>query len=242
MNVRQIATLSEKSIEAVLFDWGGTLAEYLGDSSRVSIRAAADQILASSLSAEFAEALALRIEKSWLARPNVTDTFESLVFETAASDQFADLTLVHLENFINCFLSLLAAEVKHPASAVDVLTSIRARGQLTAMLCNTIWPPIWHDGLLARDGLLSLLPVRVYSSQTFIRKPDPEAFFNVTKQLNVTPRHCVFVGDRGDEDIDGAAGVGMRTIWIQNMYSPPQRHRPDRIVNSLQDLVELKSL
>ena len=140
--------------------------------------------------------------------------------------------------FVDRYLALLGRKVKHNADAKSVLRQLNRRGFQTAMVCNTLWPARWHDQLLERDGLLESLPIRTYSSVTHIRKPHPEAFIAVARQLNVDPRACVFVGDRGDEDIDGATDAGMATIWVSNDYSPPRLRRPDFVTGSIGALLD----
>lgn len=46
------------------------------------------------------------------------------------------------------------------------------------------------------------------------RKPHPFAFKRAAVMLRVRADECVFVGDRPDKDIAGAAAVGMRTVRV----------------------------
>jgi putative hydrolase of the HAD superfamily len=41
-------------------------------------------------------------------------------------------------------------------------------------------------------------------------KPDPEIFLLASQNLDVTPEHCLFVGDHLEHDIAGALGAGLR--------------------------------
>lgn len=231
------AAASDPRIGAVLFDWGGTLARYLGDVPGRLLWRAADDVMPQRVSSRFADALATRIEQSWALGTCVPDTIESITTEIVEEIASPEVTGKLGTRFVKRFLSLLEEVIEHHTEAKSVLEELRSLGFQTAMLCNTIWPAVWHDQLLERDGIISLLPVRSYSSETLVRKPHPKAFQNVAARLGIDARACAFVGDRGDEDIEGAASVGMLTIWVRNDYSPPVLRAPDRVIESLNDLI-----
>jgi putative hydrolase of the HAD superfamily len=93
-----------------------------------------------------------------------------------------------------------------------LLESLRDRGLRTGLVSNT-WDPRW---LLERDleqmGLLGRLDTTVFSSDVGVRKPRPEIFYRALDELGAEPRRTVFVGDRLEADIRGAAELGMTTI------------------------------
>ena len=43
-------------------------------------------------------------------------------------------------------------------------------------------------------------------------KPQPEIFLQALQQLGVDPANAMFVGDRLEADVQGAANVGMTTV------------------------------
>jgi|GEM_PF-4398328 len=229
-----IVSDSDREVSAVLFDWGGTLAAYLGEIPQQALFTAAHDVLPQRYCEQFAESIAVRVKRSWSQGTTVSDTIESL---SAASASEVGLDVEDSCRFVDQYLKILAQDVHHVGAVKEVLKQINNRGLATAMVCNTLWPANWHDRLLERDGLLTLLRVRTYSSCTHIRKPNPEAFKYAARQLDVDTRSCIFVGDRGDEDIDGAASVGMATVWVRNHYSPPHLRRPDHIVASISNLL-----
>ncbi len=47
------------------------------------------------------------------------------------------------------------------------------------------------------------------------RKPDPLPFLTAAERLGVLPERIVFVGDRPEKDIAGAAAVGMTTVRVR---------------------------
>jgi putative hydrolase of the HAD superfamily len=54
----------------------------------------------------------------------------------------------------------------------------------------------------------------VVSAEEGISKPDPAIFDAAMSRLGVTRDAAVMVGDSWASDIVGAAGVGMRAVWL----------------------------
>jgi FMN hydrolase / 5-amino-6-(5-phospho-D-ribitylamino)uracil phosphatase len=104
------------------------------------------------------------------------------------------------------------------ADAAAVLTALRNRGLATGLLSNTLWPVSWLRENLARDGVLNLFDVMVFSSELPVAKPHPDIFRAVLDRLGgPPPEDCLFVGDRMFEDISGAQGVGMGTVALPDV-------------------------
>ena len=97
---------------------------------------------------------------------------------------------------------------------------LRERGIAVGVLSNTLWSREYHRGIFERDGVLDLLDADLYSSELAHVKPHPEAFRAICRELRVEPRRAVYVGDRIFEDVHGPQQVGMRAIWIQHSDIP----------------------
>lgn len=72
-------------------------------------------------------------------------------------------------------------------------------------------------------------------------KPDPRAFQAVLRRWGLPPDAVVMVGDSLDADIAGAAGLGMRSIWLTATLGPGARGplesvRPDAVAASLDEV------
>ena len=79
----------------------------------------------------------------------------------------------------------------------------------------------------------------VLSSETArVYKPLPGLFEEILRQLGVTPREAVYVGDRQYEDVLGATRVGMNAVWINRRGDPldPDLPAPDHQILSLSEL------
>lgn len=143
---------------------------------------------------------------------------------------------------VEAYLSAWAAVIVHDVEASAVLTGLRARGLRTGLLSNTFWPATFHQAVLRRDGLADLLTGSCFSSGLEHVKPHPAAFRAALDSVGVAdPGRAVFVGDRADDDIAGARGAGMRTIWRPDptdpFAPPPPRPAPDATITALSELL-----
>lgn len=89
--------------------------------------------------------------------------------------------------------------------------------------------------LQAIEGMLDAM---VCSEGVEAYKPGPEPFLRACELVGAAPEECVFVGDRPEADIGGAAGVGMRTVWVNRRDHtwPAGLPPPDATITTLADL------
>ncbi|MGB8696168.1 HAD family hydrolase [Acinetobacter sp.] len=69
-----------------------------------------------------------------------------------------------------------------------------------------------------------------------ISKPNPEIFLHTSRQLNIVPENCLFIGDHPVNDIQGATQAGMKALWLQGFHKTGA-HKP---INTIQNLAEIK--
>ncbi len=222
-------------IDAVLFDWGGTLSTYV-EVDLLDMWRAAARVLAPGDSEPVAAAL-LEAELHWW-HSRVRDgngtgsgTTEDLVRSVAVE------THLDVEAALQAYHDAWEVTVVHDPHAVSCLTALRERGIRTGLLSNTHWPRALHDRWLADAGLLDLLDARVYTCELAHMKPHPEAFQALLALLDVVPSRAVFVGDRPRDDVSGAQGVGMRAILLEGRPVEPFDVTPDAVLPDLADLV-----
>jgi putative hydrolase of the HAD superfamily len=127
--------------------------------------------------------------------------------------------------------------------ALPTLEALCARGYRLGLVSNTPWgtPPYLWEKQVERFGLTDLLEARAFSSAIGRRKPDPAAFRDVLARLDVAPDQAVFVGDTPEEDIAGARAAGMRTVLLVRGHPPADETSslPDAVIPALPALLSL---
>jgi putative hydrolase of the HAD superfamily len=224
-------------VEAVVFDWGGTITPFHDIDLLDLWRAAADRI-EPDRAEELARALA-EAEQQWWRRA-VADGHSGSTHELMAAACAAtgiDVERVVHDDALHAHLTAWTPHTYTDVAAPPLLRALRDRGLKTALLSNTHWPREWHEQWLARDGVLGLFDRRVYTSELTHVKPWPEAFLAALDPLGVAPERAVMVGDRKHDDIYGAQSLGMRGIWLRNDAVPGHPVTPDAEVDGLDEVL-----
>lgn len=227
-------------VEAVIFDWGGTLATY-ADIEMIDMWRLAARHLAPDREEEVCARLVAVEAASWarIAVDQRATTLSSLL-SAASAELGLDVAEAVLEEAATHHLDSWTPHVRHDPEAVPALRDLRALGLRIGLLSNTHWPRAFHESFLARDGLAELIDARCYTSELTRTKPHPEAFLTVLRSLGVTePARAVFVGDRPYDDVHGAQALGMRAVLRPNPLVPDYPVEADATVTSLRELVAL---
>jgi putative hydrolase of the HAD superfamily len=200
-------------IEAILFDWNNTLVQFTWDDDLLEEGHRAG--LAAAASDQDPEAFTVRYRELVLNGATPNDPYADLLRELGVEDADRFIDAEHV-------VWLPAHEVLGSAQAL--LDSLRSRGIKTGLVANS-WPD--PARLLRADvqafGLADLLDVIVFSEEVGFRKPQPEIFLHALSELGVEPENAMFVGDRLDADVQGAARVGMATVqalWFRADDTP----------------------
>src|SRR4029079_1626348 len=123
----------------------------------------------------------------------------------------------------------------------QTLDALRAQGRRLGIVSNTGWRTPWGDRELARVGIRDSFPVRLYSADIQIEKPDPRIFQAALAALNIAdPATALYIGDHLGADVAGAQGAGLRPAWFApaGTTAPPPAApaQPDLIVTALREL------
>ena len=237
-----------RRLDAVVFDWGGTLtvdAEVdLADLWRVAAHHLAggreDQ-------EERLVQLLLRIEEATWARvvtDQVATTLDRILDEACRASGLDVRAAVRAEAAAH-HLDRWAEHVRHRADALATLQALQDAGYRCGLLSNTHWPRAWHQRILERDGLDGYLDATTYTSELPHVKPHPSAFKAVLHALDVPdPRRAAFVGDRLFDDVWGASRLGMWTAhlptsatWPEGTIVREREVRPDAVLAELGDVL-----
>ena len=95
--------------------------------------------------------------------------------------------------------------------AIETLSRLKTDGLKIGLVSNcSVEPPvIWPRTLFA-----PFFDVTVFSSVAGLQKPDPKIYLLAIEELGVTPQDCLYIGDGDDNELTGAAVVGMHPVLI----------------------------
>jgi HAD superfamily hydrolase (TIGR01509 family) len=193
-------------LEAVLFDWNNTLVEFTWDDELLQEghRAA----LAAIGSGEDPDAFTARYRPVVLDEATPDDPYAELL-----RSLLGPLTDEQVDAWVDAEYAAWRPAHRVLGSAQALLDSLRQRGLKTGIVVNS-WPepPRLLRAAAEEYGLAQLLDVQVYSGEVGVRKPAPEIFLRALHELGVDAVDAMFVGDRLDADVQGAAAVGMTTV------------------------------
>jgi len=231
------------TVEAVIFDWGGTLSRYADIDLADMWQLAAERLARESQrSVPELRAALLAAEKRYWDGVNESQRTGTLGDILAAESRALglDVAAAVIEEAAQRHLDAWTPHVRHHADAVVTLQRLREQGIAIGLLSNTHWPESFHEHFLRRDGLAGLIDVRAYTSNMQHSKPHREAYLYVLQRLGVAAERAVMVGDRPVDDVWGAQQVGMRGIWRPHSQSPALGSVvPDAVIQRLDELPAL---
>jgi HAD superfamily hydrolase (TIGR01549 family) len=228
------------SIEAVVFDWGGTLSFY-ADIELIDMWHLAAERLALETGRdanELRDKLLAAELRYWegVKETQRTGTLSDILQEESLALGL-DVGAAVISEVANRHLDAWTPHIRHHVDAVPALTALREQGLKIGLLSNTHWPESFHEHFLERDGLSSLIDVRAYTSGMTHSKPHRVAFQHVLDRLGVPAERAVMVGDRPVDDVWGAQQVGMRGVWRPHSASPALGDvKPDAVIEHLTEL------
>ena len=94
-----------------------------------------------------------------------------------------------------------------------------------------------------RLGLRSFFSAIIISEEAGVAKPDPAIFLHALKQLGAQAGETWFVGDDPTNDIRGAAGAGLKPVWLRGIHPwPADFPTPEAQIDSLDQLLPMLAI
>jgi HAD superfamily hydrolase (TIGR01549 family) len=236
-------------IEAVIFDFGHTLVDFVLNQEvlfaahedacdLVSEYLLTEAPLAHERVLEVTTCIQQRIEES-----RFHQTLHELDLPAEFASYFTDRQPALRESMVFQVTGLarraLRSEIHLSPDNAQVLHNLRASNFRLGLVSNCAMGGDWTRDLLDDLGLLELLDVVVLSSEEEIGKPDPRLYRTAMERLDTESRQTIFVGDRLHDDIAGAQAVGMLAVLTRQFRREepvPSIAEPDVIIDRLADL------
>ena len=197
-------------LEAVLFDWGGTLARWTWS----------DELMAAGHAAGL-RAIG-REPSDELAARYVTDVLphvEEQEYRELVRGWLGQAGDAEVDAYVAAEYDAWRPAHELAATTHALLETLRGRGLRLGLVSNAFDPPELARAELARLGVLERLDAVVFSGEAGARKPEAGIFLAALEALGgVPPERALMVGDRLREDVGGAAALGMATcqaLWFE---------------------------
>jgi putative hydrolase of the HAD superfamily len=95
---------------------------------------------------------------------------------------------------------------------LETLQELRSSGYKIGLIsdCTAEVPLLWPE-----TPFVQFIDVPIFSCAVHLKKPDPRIYLLACERLGVLPQRCLFVGDGGSRELNGANAVGMDALMIR---------------------------
>jgi HAD superfamily hydrolase (TIGR01549 family) len=241
------------TINAIIFDLGGTLIEYAGPhhtwpALETPGFTAAYAVLREGgvmlpdfdvvQQAGFAR-LPWRWRQATLGEANLR--LIDLLAETLADCDVAAVSPQLLASAAEQYQAAIQRQATMIPGAPQVLASLKEAGYRLGLLSNTMFTGQAHIADLSRFGLDGYFDAMLFSGDVGKWKPTAAPFLQVAEELGVGPETAVYIGDDPASDIVGGRRAGMRTIHFQSSdrFPTPNGVTPHARIERLVELPEV---
>jgi HAD superfamily hydrolase (TIGR01509 family) len=219
-------TSAEQPIEAVVFDWDGTLV----DSKR-------------ALVASFQETTAEVLGEPF---PTAHEDVERMV-QVRGQEAFEEIAggdpelYQRIEQVFHRVYVAQQANIEPFPGALETLERLREAG--LALGVATSKARVRLDLEAGRSGIGALLDVSVSGDEVKVAKPDPEQVVAAITAIGAEPARTLYVGD-GPNDVLAGRGAGAVTVAVSFGFHPAEARAaaPDHVIDSLPELLPLAGL
>jgi HAD superfamily hydrolase (TIGR01549 family) len=126
--------------------------------------------------------------------------------------------------------------------AIEILDLVRAHSPLGLV---TNGDSAEQREKLRRCALMDYFDPLVISDDLGISKPEPAIFQQALDALGVSAHRTVYIGNSFANDVEGGAGVGIDTIWLNERGDGPPanaKYLPTATISALRELPPLLGL
>jgi len=228
-----------RHVDAVIFDWGGTLTSWHDIDFHAESLALAQAVVNADHDVEVSRA---RLHQ---AGDTIWGRSRDHQQSSTVADLFTEAGLEHDPDLLTAYFDFWEPHTLTDPDVGPLFETLRAAGVKVGVLSNTIWPREWHEQFFRRDGVHHLIDGDAYTSEIPWTKPSPHAFRAAMDAVGATdPSRCVYVGDRLFDDVWGAQNAGLRAIHVPHSVIPPTQighteGTPDAVVHRLAEIPDV---
>lgn len=236
-----------ESVEAILFDMGGTLRTRVADEElhHQSVAQFMDLLGVKGSPAAFFQQLSERARayKRW-SEETLSEAPEEEIWTRWMLPEWPPDVIEPLAVHLNqLWRSARGVRIARPDTR-EVIIELNRRGYRLGLISNTTSR---YDSphMLEELGVSDCFKTVVLSATFGRRKPDSSIFLEATRNLGVHPDRSAYVGDRLDRDVAGARQAGFAmTIIIQEpedtLLEPTDASlTPDHVIHHLTELLTI---
>jgi putative hydrolase of the HAD superfamily len=139
----------------------------------------------------------------------ILSTLALQVDPTISDETIRHALRVRVQRFSDCFARV-------PGENVQTLQQLRAAGFKLGLISNADAMEVapWSGSPLA-----GLFDVEIFSCMVGCVKPEPAIYDACVRMLGLTAEECLFVGDGGSNELEGAKAVGMSAVFVSGVMS-----------------------
>ncbi len=163
----------------------------------------------------------------------VTEALSNLGFKVTLNDY-------RIKCALNVFFKTYMDTFELRAGAKKVLRQAGQQWKI-GLISNFTHAPVIYSSLRAL-GIDDFFNVVVVSEEVGWRKPSPKIFEDALNRLGVEAEEAVYIGDSPVEDIKGAKGAGLKTIFVPSQFNTlkdleESQQKPDFITRDLESIL-----
>ena len=219
-------------IRAVIFDLDNTLVDFMAMKVR-AVEAAAWAMVDCGLPMSVEETT-----KGIFATYDALGIEYQRVFDRFLNDQLGYIDYKVLAAGIVAYRKAREAALQPYPFVVETITQLLRRGLKLAILSDAPRREAWLR--LCQVGLHHFFETVITYDDTGFRKPSPEPFRRVLKDLDIQPDEAIMVGDWPERDVAGSRSVGLWTAWARyGSQTPDTEVDADYELNEIRDLIRM---
>jgi putative hydrolase of the HAD superfamily len=224
------------ALDAVIFDWGGTLTRWHDVDFHAESVALAAAVTDVGHDQDASRTALHQAGQTIWGRSRDQQQSATL------ADLFDEAGLGHDPDLLTAYREFWEPHTFTDPEVAPMFEMLHVAGLRVGVLSNTIWPRAWHVDFFRRDGVYDLIDGDVYTSEIPWTKPSAHAFRAAMEAVGVDdPSRCVYVGDRLYDDVWGAQQAGMRAVHVPLSAIPRAQvghtqGTPDAVVRRLSEL------